>query len=204
MAYSEFLLTTVLTELGLDGPPPLNLFPNLQAIVPPSWLLSALQLRTRIMLTTEKARSEFIVAPILSAVLEHFDSRLCIFSGERLDVDPARSLVGECDFLIGSAGPVRSLRAPLFTVVEAKRHDIEQGLGQCIAQMVGAQLFNERQGQPIRYVFGCVTTGDSWQFLRLQGQELTMHDSMFFIDQPGLILAAFLSAIRETFPATPA
>jgi len=198
MAYSDFQQETVLQELGLDGPPPTNLFPILEAIEVPSWLTSALQIRTRIVLNTEKARSEFVIAPILSAVIGLFDEQLSIFSGQRLDIDPARKLVGECNFLIGSAGPIRALRGPLFSVVEAKRQDIELGLGQCIAQMFGAQLFNQQKSRPIPQVYGCVTTGDDWQFLRLQGNQLVMHDSLFFISQPGLILSAFVTAIRDT------
>ena len=46
---------------------------------------------------------------------------LAIFSGQRLDVDPERSLVGECDFILALTDPVPRLRAPIVTVVEAKK-----------------------------------------------------------------------------------
>ncbi len=40
--------------------------------------------------------------------------------------------------------PTPALRAPLLIVVEAKKNDIEEGLGQCAAQMIAARLFNEK------------------------------------------------------------
>ncbi|MBN3948244.1 MAG: hypothetical protein HWQ38_18060 [Nostoc sp. NMS7] len=52
-------------------------------------------------------------------------------------------------------------------IVEAKKNDIEAGLGQCIAQMVATDLFNRSSGQADIPVYGCVTTGEVWQFLQL-------------------------------------
>jgi hypothetical protein len=40
--------------------------------------------------------------------------------------------------------------------------------------MVGASLFNQRKGQVIPEIYGCVTTGDRWQFLQLRQQDLTI------------------------------
>ena len=112
-------------------------------------------------LVSEKARSEFLVAPILLAARELTGNALAIYSGQRLDVDPAKGLLGECDFILARTDPVPRLRAPLLTVVEAKKNDIEGGLGQCVAQMVAARLFNERAGDTTTRVFGCVTTGEA-------------------------------------------
>ena len=93
---------------------------------------------TRLATISEKARSEFIVAPVLLAARESTAGRLAIFSGQRLDVDPARGLVGECDFILAVGPAVPPLRGPIATVVEAKENDVEAGLGQCVAQMAGA------------------------------------------------------------------
>ena len=61
-------------------------------------------------LVSEKARSEFIVAPILLAVRELSGERIAILSGQRLDVDPDRRLQGECDFILALSDPVPRLR----------------------------------------------------------------------------------------------
>lgn len=195
MAYTEFSLESAETELGITARVG-NLFSELQPIAVPGWLQDQLQRGMQLALLSEKARSEFIVAPILLAVRELNDERITILSGQRLDVDPARRLVGDCDFLLALSEPVPRLRAPVLAVVEAKKNDIEGGLGQCVAQMVAVRLFNERAGQPLAAVHGCVTTGENWQFLRLTDTIVTIDRGRFYIDNVGLILAALQECVR--------
>ncbi len=194
MAYTDFTLDLVESELGV-GQRPGVIFPDLPDIVPPPWLTGQLARGMELAMVSEKARSEFIVAPILLAVRELSGGRVSILSGPRLDVDPLRRLSGECDFLLSLTDPLPRLRAPLLAVSEAKKNDIEAGLGQCAAQMVAAQLFNERAGRrgPIH---GCVTTGEDWQFLRLIGQDLVIDPSRRYINQVGSVLAALLAAVK--------
>ena len=145
---------------------------------------------TQLALVSEKSRSEFIVAPILTATRELADAPLAIYSGYRLDVDPARGLVGECDFILAVAPPVLPLRAPIATVVEAKKNDVEAGLGQCVAEMAAAALFNQAAGGAAAPMFGCVTTGETWQFLRLDGSIVQIDQRRFYLDNlPGILSA---------------
>ena len=51
-----------------------------------------------------------------------------------------------CDYLLALSPERFFLSHPLVAVVEAKREDINGGLGQCVAAMVGARKFNEREG----------------------------------------------------------
>jgi hypothetical protein len=140
-------------------------------------------------LVSEKARSEFIVGPILLACRELAGGALAIFSGQRLDVDPARGLQVECDFILALTDPVPRLRAPLVTVVEAKKSDVEAGLGQCVAQMVAARDYNECEGAQLAMLHGCVTTGEAWQFLQLASADVTIDRGRLYIDNGGAILA---------------
>ena len=194
MAYTDFTLDSVEADLGV-GQRPGPIFPDLPDAAAPPWLADHLARGMELALVSEKARSEFIVAPILLAVRELSGGRVAILSGPRLDVDPARRLSGECDFLLSLSDPLPRLRAPLLAVLEAKRNDIEAGLGQCAAQMVAAQVFRERAGRSGRPVFGCVTTGEDWQFLRLDGQELVIDPSRRYINRVGSVLAALLAAV---------
>src|SRR5205807_2439021 len=89
------------------------------------------------------------------------------------------------------ADPVPRLRAPLVTVVEAKKNDIEAGLGQCVAQMVAARDYNEREGAGLPALYGCVTTGEAWQFLCLTGADVAVDRGRLYIDNVGAILAVF-------------
>jgi hypothetical protein len=80
-------------------------------------------------------------------------------------------------------------------MVEAKKNDIKEGLGQCIAQMIGAQLFNQKENNDIEVIYGCVTTGEDWQFLRLEGQTIDMDENRYYINELGRLLWIFQSII---------
>jgi hypothetical protein len=197
MAYTDFTLELAETQLGVRARPG-DLFPDLAPLPVPDWLRDYLTRGMHLALVSEKARSEFIVGPILLACRELTGGVLAIFSGQRLDVDPGRGLQGECDFILALADPVPRLRAPLVTVVEAKKNDIEAGLGQCVAQMVAARDYNEREGAGLSELYGCVTTGEAWQFLRLTGAEVTVDRSRLYIDNVGAILAVFVTIVNRS------
>ena len=176
MAYSEFSLSKVKKDFDLIEKST-NLFANIGIFEISDWLKETLDISIKLALSSssEKARSEFIVAPIMLELKRKNMDEFTIFSGERLDVDEDQGLKGECDFIL-SKGPISStIQAPIFSLVEAKKNDIKEGLGQCVAQMLGAQLFNQREGNKIEVIYGCVTTGETWQFLQLK-------ENIIFID----------------------
>ncbi len=117
---------------------------------------------------TEKARSEFIIAPVFLELREQTNRSISIFSGIKFDVDKKQKLDGVCDFLISRSPYQVVMEAPVVVAVEAKRQDFEKGISQCIAEMIAARIFNERRGKILDKMFGCVTTGDVWRFLYLQ------------------------------------
>ncbi len=200
MSYTDFTLETVTDVLGLDAGPA-ELFPGLEPSPVPPWLVDMLERGTNQVLVSEKSRSEFIVVPILFACQEAGPGPITIYSGQRMDVDPGRGLVGECDFILSATRPIPALRAPLLTIVEAKKHDIEGGIWQCIAQMEGARVFNERAGRTMDVIFGCVTNGEAWQFLRLADRVAEIDRRRFYIDNVGGILAAFATILTRSVPA---
>jgi hypothetical protein len=201
MAYNDFALDKVekLLEVALQT---VDLFPPLTPLPIPDWLREVLGRGMQLFLLSEKARSEFIVSPILLATRELSHNSITIFSGQRLDVLPEKGLVGECDFILANSPPVPTLHGPLVTLVEAKKNDIELGMGQCIAQMVGAQIFNDRDGRPPAPVFGCVTTGEAWQFLRLEGSIVDIDRIRYYINDVGLLLAVWQAVIAKSRRAT--
>ena len=197
MAYKDFTLEAVEAAFGLLVQPG-DLFPGLSPAPVPDWLRNLLDRGQQVAaLVSEKARSEFLVVPVLLAAREFAPGALAIYSGTRLDVDPERGLVGECDYILALTPPVPRLRAPLVTVLEAKKGDVEAGLGQCVAQMVGARLFNERAGLPAQRMFGCVTTGEVWQFLRLDGTAVVIDRGRLFLDNVGGILGALRTILSH-------
>jgi hypothetical protein len=190
MPYADFSLASLKAVLGVtaDKAP---LFDGIEPLPVPAWLESLIARGRRQILQSEKARSEFIVVPILLACQELTSRSIAIFSGQRLDVDPEHGLIGECDFILAASPLVPELQAPLVTIVEAKNDNVEGGVWQCIAQMVGASVFNERSGLEPRSVFGCVTNGEAWQFLRLTDRTALIDSQRYYIDDVGSILAAF-------------
>jgi hypothetical protein len=123
------------------------------------------------------------------------NDRLALYSGERLDVSKKDGLVGECDFIISSGPVTYSIQHPIFTLVEAKKHDIDLGLGQCSAQMIGARLFNQQRNSKVQDIYGCVSTGDVWKFLKLEGQTLIIDSDDYFLDDVAEILGVFQQII---------
>ncbi len=143
------------------------------------------------------------MAPILLAARELSGDRLAIFSGQTLDADPSRGLVGECDFLLALGPSVPPLRAPIATILEAKQNDVEAGLGPCIAQAEAARWFNEQAGRPPGPVYGCVTTGETWQAVRLLDRAALLDTRRYYLDDVGRILALILAIVRDAEVAHP-
>lgn len=201
MAYNDFSLERVEKVLGILAQPAV-LFADLVPLPVPGWLREVLARGMELALLSEKARREFIVGPTLLASRELSGNAITILSGQRLDVQPETGLVGECDFILAATPPVPVLRAPLATIVEAIKNDIEGSIGQCVAQMVGARIFNEREGRTVPHVFGCVTTGEAWQFLRLDEAVVAIDRARYYIDNVGLVLAAWQAVIAAAVPTS--
>jgi hypothetical protein len=123
---------------------------------------------------SEKARSELIVSPVLVELLHLADHQIQLFSGEEFNVDRERGLNGFCDFLLTKSTISSIIQAPIVMLVEAKKEELDVGWGQCAAEMVAAQIFNANKNESIPIVYGCVTSGKFWQFLKLQDNDLTL------------------------------
>jgi hypothetical protein len=187
MPYRQFTFTSVKKRFGLVSKR-VMLFPLIEPMPPSNWLEETLKRTLKVAFVSEKARSEAIVMPILVELKEQNNDAFSIFSGVRLDADKERDLNGECDFVLSKSGENIEIEAPIFCLVEAKENDIEIGLGQCIAQMLGARVFNEQEGQNYPIIYGCVTTGENWQFLRLVGNEIEMDTTRYYLDRLDILL----------------
>lgn len=165
MAYSDYTLLQLEEEFGLKNQV-ISLFHNTMPIAPSDWLLNLLQMAQELPIRSEKAKSESIVMPILLELRNKNEKYFTIYSGDNLNVD--EKLKGECDFILSKDTHSFDVNFPIIQVVEAKKNDVEIGIPQCAAQMLGAQKYNEKRGNKgLKVVYGCVTTGDSWVFMRL-------------------------------------
>jgi hypothetical protein len=130
---------------------------------------------------SEKAKSELLVSPILVQARRLVSQRVQLFSGEEFDVDREKGLNGFCDFLFSRSTNRFTIDAPVLMLVEAKRGEIETGLGQCVAEMLAAQLYNQTKNRDIPVIYGCVTSGTLWQFLKLEGSDVTIDPTSYFV-----------------------
>ena len=130
---------------------------------------------------SEKAKSELLVSPILVQARRLVSQRVQLFSGEEFDVDREKGLNGFCDFLFSRSANRFTIDAPVLMLVEAKRGEIETGLGQCVAEMLAAQLYNQTKNRDIPVIYGCVTSGTLWQFLKLEGSDVTIDPTSYFV-----------------------
>jgi hypothetical protein len=196
MAYSDFTMDMVRREFGITVRDR-TLFDPIGDLVPSPWLRESLEKGAAPAFISEKARAEFVVAPILIECRERMQNRVNIFSGIRLDVDPERGLKGECDFILARTPSAKVLQWPLMLILEAKKHDIEEGASQCAAQLVGACRYNERDGRPLPFIYGCVTNGDLWLFLKLHGTELQVHPQILAINEISKVLWFLVECLND-------
>ncbi|MBP5971260.1 hypothetical protein HW132_00550 [Brasilonema sp. CT11] len=204
MAYSDFNLAKAKNTLGLTLDETRNLFRNVPGVQPSDLLTRLLDenLPLATAINSEKARSEFLIAPILSEVRRQLDYRISLFSGTEFNVEPAQGLSGFCDFLLSASGEQYFISAPVVTVVEAKNENIIAGLGQCAATMLAAQIFNQRAGNDIEVIYGVVTTGTNWKFLTLQQNIVCIDSIEYYIKEVDKILGIFLQPFQGSLSKT--
>ncbi|GAB3644117.1 hypothetical protein [Spirosoma arcticum] len=189
MAYPNFTLAKVYRQFQLKEKRE-RLFPDVEHVALSDWLKRSLEIAARSVMLTEKAKSERIVSPILFEFKERHQDLFEVYSGYNLNVDPDNDLNGECDFLISFQSSY-VVQAPVFSLVEAENDNIEVGLGQCVAQMLGARLYNLKEDRAVPVIYGCVTTGKDWQFLTLREQLVTIDTQQYYLNQPGELLGIF-------------
>lgn len=176
MPYSQFNTISKLKEaFGVTLIEGVRFLPTVSAIAPSQKLQDILEdLPWVLAVDTEKARSEVIINPVLLEVRHILKREISVFSGEEFNIDPEAGLNGVCDFLISRSPEQLSIEAPAIVIVEAKKSDLKAGLGQCAAEMIAAQRFNQAKAQTVRTIYGCVSSGTLWRFLKLEGNTVTI------------------------------
>jgi len=198
MAFGDFDLKTAVQKFGLTEDRNTDLFAAVEPLELSEFLRAWLNEFAPVALgvNSEKARSEFIIAPILAEAKRRAGPTVNVLPGITLDVDKQQGLTGFCDFLLARSEEFYYLQGPVLAVVEAKKEDIIAGLGQCAAEMVAIKLFNEREGTPLPAVFGCVTSGSVWRFLKLEGTTLYIDRPEYYLRDAAKILGILVSIAR--------
>jgi len=199
MAYSDFSLTKFKKNFNITIKEEADLFATVEPIEISEKLTNTLEETTELALAinTEKARSEMIITPILLEVRRKANYQISLFSGTDFNVDIERGLNGYCDFVISRSREQLTINAPVLIIVEAKNENIKGGLGQCAAAMLAAQLFNEQEGNEIKTIYGAVTTGDIWKFLKLEGTDIFIDLNNYYIKELNKILGILCQGVLD-------
>ncbi|MEI2579633.1 hypothetical protein [Scytonema sp. PRP1] len=198
MAYSDFTLSKFKKVFNIRIDEEADLFANVEPIEVSEKLTSSLEETTELALAinTEKARSEMIITPILLEVRRKANYQISLFSGTDFNVDAEKGLNGYCDFVISHSKEQLTINAPVVIIVEAKNENIKNGLGQCAAAMLAAQLFNQQEGNEIKTIYGAVTTGDIWKFLKLEDTDIFIDLNNYYIKEINKILGILYQSIQ--------
>ena len=197
MAYSDFTLQEVIQRFQLSIEEQRNLFAAVPEVGPWDFLCAILDenVPLALALSTEKARSELMIAPVLVEVRKRARRQISLFSGADFPVDATQGLTGVCDFLISQSREQLFICAPVVVIVEAKNENFKAGMGQCSATMMAAQCFNARAGTGLTTIYGTVTTGNVWKFLKLEGNTLFVDLPEYYIVRVGKVLGILLTMV---------
>jgi len=192
MPYSSFSLLQVQRQFDLKVVKGI-FFTDLPTLSPGKWLTDLLSKSAPFAAAqgSEKVRSELIVAPLLFELRELLDRQIGLFSGTDFTIDVESGLNGVCDFLLTRSTNELIIEAPAIVLIEAKKGELNAGWGQCAAEMVAAQRFNQVDGKEVATIYGSVTTGTQWQFLKLTGRDLTIDVTEYALDPIDRILGIF-------------
>ena len=200
MSYSEFTsIIEVKQAFGLttvEGP---RFLPQISPINPSATLTDFLanSLPVAVATGSEKARSEMIITPVLLEVRKILQQNISLFSGEDFTVDYESGLDGICDYLISRSPEMLEIEAPAVAVVEAKKADLKTGIGQCVAEMVAMQKFNEAKGKPISVIYGSVSNGTQWRFLKLEEKIVSIDLNDYALPPVDEILGILVWMLRD-------
>jgi len=68
--------------------------------------------------------------------------------------------------------------------------------------MLAAKIFNEREGNEITTIYGAVTTGDRWKFLKLEGKAICVEIGEILLSNLGKILGILVFGMGHHEPSS--
>lgn len=170
----------------------------IEPLLPSEFLLKLLEINQQLPIESEKAKSELLITPILNEVRIRNPNKFTYFSGYQFNVDAEKGLKGFCDFIICQKCDAVFIESPLIAMVEAKHNqDLFDAAPQCIAEMVAAQIFNDRNQNSVPVIYGVITNGYEWLFLKLQQSHVTIDSQRYTLQNLPSLLGAWQTMINE-------
>ncbi len=163
-------------------------FPDNLQIALPDWFIEDLNFSMSVKSSQENEAfyEEFFIVPFLKEVWKKH-KRLKVWSHSYIQYD--NDLSGNPDYLISGLVEENNyeiIQNPLLAVVQAKQQNFIAGWGQCLAAMIACRKINETDEAEKKEipVFGIVSTGEIWQFAKLEDNVLSKHPFPVSIGNP--------------------
>lgn len=200
MSYNNFTIKEVKNFFQLETVEKLGIFSHVEEITISEYLTITLEenIPLAVSINTQKAYSELIIANILVEMRKIFNHQISFFSGISFNVDEENNLFGNCDFVISASPEQLFLNAPITTIIEAKNENMMSHLGQCVAKMVAAKLFNEQEGDNSSKIYGVITSGIAWKFIKLDNNTIYIDLKDYHIDNTGKLVGILAAMIRQS------
>lgn len=199
MTYSNFSLKDIKERFGIELIEDKKLFSpeTVRSVAISDYLKTTLEefVPLALAINTEKSRSEWIIAPILAELCKQVKHGISLFSGSTFTVDEEKGLDGQCDYLVSLSPEQFYITAPIIIIAEAKKEDIVKGLGQCISAMYAADIFNKNEKNPLDSVFGAVTSGAIWKFIKLSKNKAYIDRDEYYLKEIEFIMGILLSIV---------
>ena len=120
----------------------------------------------RLSLTSEMARREFLIAPVLTDILHYTQATLNV----EYPVAVSNQLKGSLDYLLQNH--------QTFLVIEAKNEDLERGFVQLAIELIALDQWIDSEQTLLQ---GAISTGNIWQFGQFdrQSREVTQDLNLY-------------------------
>ncbi len=198
MAYSDFTFIKLKQKFDIQQRG-MNLFKSekINSIVPSEGLQKYIDKGRSMPLQSEKAKSEALIFPIIRE-LQDLNENISVFSGYPFNIDSNFELNGAPDFMISAQPEIVEPQSPIFCLVETKNKTPEDGFAQCAAEMYAARLFNQQNNDPHEIIYGAVTNGYDWVFLKLEANFVFIDTDRYFINELPKLLGILQFIIDKT------
>jgi hypothetical protein len=195
MAYSDITFSQLYEKFGVTQQSVVLFEKNsVKSIAPSNRLKEDIKDSENMPLYSEKAKSEVLIYPILREIKKR-NPQISIFSGYTFNVNS--DLAGAPDFLISANPNLVEPQSPIFCLVESKNKSPEEGFSQCAAEMYAAHLFNQRMKEEEKPIFGAVTNGFDWVFLKYENGVVYVDTQRYYLNELPKLLGIFQSIISR-------
>lgn len=199
MAYRDFTLSELVKNFNLKINQTSGLFAAFEELESSEYLKYNVKeyLTFGKGINTHEPNHKLITYSVLMEAKNRLITHTSLFSEVNFNVDSEMGLSGTCDFLVGLSAE-KFISRPLINVVQSKSENLNFYLGQCIAQMLASQLFNDWENNEIKTIYGVVTNGTLWRFMKLVSQTVYIDLTAYHISYVNKILGILCSAIART------